>query len=159
MTLTAVIFWIIVAILAYFLIQISLTILIIVIVAIVIWYLVNWFISRGTPNNQHAREGYESQFPVHYTNAYLIQPTETTYDIVPQQEDLGNATGHENYWYIPIQDYYDEKQNNKISPTSCVVPGSTSEYCVNKQLQETGDIDLSIARCSVPSRCSVSCTT
>ena len=62
------------------------------------------------------------------------------------------SSGHDNYWYIPIQEYYDEKQNNIIPKYN--LPESTSEYCVNKHIQESDDLGFAISKCTVPAKLS-----
>ncbi|XWV25734.1 ferrichrome outer membrane transporter [Tupanvirus soda lake] len=161
MTFGELLFWIIVAIIAYFIFKVGLAILIIVIVIIVLYYIFNSF--NNTNNAAQAYdtyyEGYESAFPVSYSNPYFGNPQTIQYAIIqlPEQQELGNDTRHGDYWYMPVQDYYDEKQNSYIVPKSCEVPQSISEYCVNKQMQQTGNMDLAISRCNVPTKTSVNC--
>ena len=83
-----------------------------------------------------------------------------------------------NYWYIPMQEYFDEGMNlytrpfptwyskedglNRINPTltynekdvpnplfNYVVRGPISEYCFKKRIEETGDLRYSLAACDI----------
>ena len=72
--------------------------------------------------------------------------------------EIGNHTGHGKYWHIPVHNYYDDVKNSYYIPQSCDIPQSTSEYCVNQQLQQTGDLELAISNCMTPSRTGVECT-
>jgi hypothetical protein len=160
MTFGELLFWIIVAIIAFFLLKVGIVILIIVIILIVLYYI---FGGNTSPNNPPVYtpyyEGYRSTFPVIYANPHLQNPETVQYVTfqLPEQQELNEQTGHGDYWYMPVQDYYDEKQNAYIPPESCLVPNSTSEYCVNKQLQQTGNMDVAISRCQVPAKTSASC--
>ena len=59
--------------------------------------------------------------------------------------------GHSNYFYIPIQDYFDKQINGYNIGTTSIVPSSTSEYCVNKHLMQVGEnLDSAIRKCQVP---------
>jgi hypothetical protein len=66
--------------------------------------------------------------------------------------------GYSDYWYIPAHEYLNNWINGSptseggtmIVPDSCIIPPSTSEYCVNKRMQEDGNLDLAIYNCTVP---------
>lgn len=138
MTFGQLIFLIIIAILAFFVLKISMAFLIIVIVIIVVYYLLTIF---TTPRS----------------NTYVYAPTPENFDAnIYAQKDynrniLPTANENINTLYGPIQEYYDEKINTNI-PTSYDVPSSTSEYCFKKHMEETGDVNSSIANCTVPSK-------
>lgn len=157
MTIGQLLFWIIVAIIAYFLIQISLVILIIAIIVLVIYYIFNAVSNSITPTRKYTYEGYKPYSLSNLNNYGRSQ-------IKPDH----NKLFQNNNWYIPVQQYYNEKINSMISsnyilPQSTLVHendklcppfiiSSTSEYCVNKQMQETGDLELSISKCGVPGK-------
>jgi len=68
--------------------------------------------------------------------------------------------GYSDYWYIPAHEYLNNWMNGDAGldvPNGCIVPPSTSEYCVHKKVQETGNLDQSIAECTVPPTISGSC--
>lgn len=156
MSLTNLLFWIIVAIIAYFLLKVSLVILIIVIVVIVIWYLMRRITNNNKTGNLY--EGYYEEIPQYYSNIYLLQPNKNEIEYnFDQRIDSYNPSEQNSNWYIPVQSYYNEKQNYHIKPQKCIIPGSISEYCVNKYFQETGNMNLSIAKCSIPIKSSAKC--
>jgi len=155
MTLIELLFWILVAIIAFFVIKAGLAILIVVIIALVLYYL--FFGSQKSSTKYvYGREGYQQQnnpqsrmlghyAPINYASSSAVQ---------------AGKIGHPDDWYIPVHQYYDEKMNNQYvsSPTmSCTVPQSTSAYCVQKQLQQNNDLNTAILNCVVPGRTSVAC--
>ena len=140
MTFSELVFWIIVAIIAFFLFKVGLVILIIVIVLIVLYYIFNRTVSPTPPVVYSPYyEGYNQVLT--YTDPYSQYLEQQTFE-------------QNNDWYIPVQDYYDEKQNGYILRESFNVSPSTSEYCVNKQLQQTGNLELAISKCQVPAKSS-----
>ena len=66
--------------------------------------------------------------------------------------------GYGNYYYIPIQEYIEngQKINNQI-PRTCQIPSTISEYCVNKKVLETGNLQKAIDCCSRPGTISGRC--
>ena len=132
MTFTQLLFLIIIAIIAYFLLNIGLTILIIAIVLIVIYYLVNLFISKRNNNSYNSVMHRQELFSP--TNLPLTLPLSLPND-----------------YYIPINEYYREQASLS---SNYHVPGSISEYCVNKQLGQHGDLSVAINQCQLPTKIS-----
>lgn len=69
--------------------------------------------------------------------------------------------GYRDYWYIPKHEYLKSWMNGpdpaiKTNP-KCTIPSSTSEYCVNKFIQNTGNLDLAINSCTLPPKISPEC--
>ena len=134
-------FWIFIAFVAYLFLKFSAAILIIAIIILVVYYLIN------TGNRERFRS--VQQYPMAYAPENLIYKNATNVTSVYPQ--LGHNTGHSDYFYIPIQDYYNKQINGYGSDTTTIVPPSTSEYCVNKYLVQTGgNLDEAIRRCQVP---------
>jgi hypothetical protein len=154
MTFGELLFWIIVAIIAYFLLKVGLAILIIAIILVVIYYIINSFATHSSQpfNNINYEEFYI------YPNL-PCDPDQFGYDM-EQKEAIGRMPmGYDNYWYIPIHDYFDEKQNGPAVcvPSTCDIPQSISEFCVNKHMQHFGDLDMAISKCTIPPKTSASC--
>src|ERR1700733_4814343 len=101
---------------------------------------------RAYPGTFSFRNGY-GQFYRPFYNAY---PGNVRYN--PSYSD---------YWYIPAQEYLSNwmgiSEEGKTIPNSCIVPPITSENCMQKQFQQTGNLDLSIAKCTVPATVSDAC--
>lgn len=163
MTFGQLLFWILVAIIAYFLLEVGLAILIVAIVAIVVYYLINSFVtSTSTPT--YAPTYAPTYTPYYVTEGYSkmnLYPDmdPLTYNMLKESMPInfGSGSGHSDYWYIPVQNYYDEKMNTQLLSNNCTVPQSTSEYCVDKHMKETGDLNLSISKCTVPGKTSANC--
>lgn len=69
--------------------------------------------------------------------------------------------GYRDYWYIPKHEYLKSWMNGpdpavKMDPR-CVVPSATSEFCVNRYIQQTGNLDMAISACTTPPQISGSC--
>jgi hypothetical protein len=65
--------------------------------------------------------------------------------------------GYSDYWYIPAHQYLNRWINAPLIPTGCIVPPKTSEYCVNAQIQEHGNLDYAISNCVEPPSISEAC--
>ena len=65
--------------------------------------------------------------------------------------------GYSDYWYIPAHQYLNRWINGPLIPTGCIVPPKTSEYCVNQQIQEHGNLDYAISQCVEPPSISEAC--
>lgn len=78
--------------------------------------------------------------------------------------------GYRDYWYIPKHEYLKSWMNGANTPSvmnatnpkfkipsSCIIPTSTSEYCVDKFIRSTGNLDLAIASCTIPPKVSPAC--
>jgi hypothetical protein len=128
---------IILAILLYFLFKIGIVILIIVIALIVLYYIYELLFAK--PN-----------YNVDDFNKYRFKNNFEGFGTVEETVESGNNTGHQNYLYIPMHDYHNETNNLAMIPNSFDLPSSTSEYCVSKQLEQTGDLELALANCVIP---------
>lgn len=158
MTWKDLLFWIILAIFAYFLIKISLVLFIIAVILLVVYFLVN-LITNGSSNNSYkyapenfyTRSFYQNpnQLFDQSINRQIDRPissqsnnqiNQLTYPILNSYENIANY-----YKETPLlQNFYNNSYNN-------LYPQSISEYCVDKKIKETGDISLAIASCGVPS--------
>lgn len=156
MTFAQLLFWIVLVILFIFLLKVGLAILIIVLVIAAIVYII-----RGLKNEitENSYEGYQGNipYPIYQTSPF-VNNGQFNQPQLPPQSYVGTDTGHSNYLYIPIQEYLDEQMNGTLVPQSCTLPGSISEYCVNKKLQETGNLAESIQHCRVPGKTGVYCS-
>ena len=147
MTFGELLFWIIIAVIAYFLLKVGLVILIIVIVLIVLYYIFDQPATNtiSYPYHEYYQQIYPNSFFNNYNNNYDAN--------IPFHNYNDN-------WYVPVQQYYNEKQNLNYyyEPFDEVsnMPPSVSEYCVNKHLQETGDLVAAISKCQVPVKTSPS---
>jgi hypothetical protein len=153
MTFGELLFWIIIAIVAYFLLKVGVVILIIVIIFVVIYYIVNKTITYSSQQN-HDYEEFQFFPVIHYYPDLQFDTSQEFGNI----NDPDPTRYHDNYWYMPIHNYYNEKQNGYIAPKTCVIPQSISEYCVNKHIQQFGDLNMAISKCTIPSKTSTNCT-
>lgn len=133
MTINDLFYIICIAVIAFFLLKIGIVILIIAIIIAALYYLFN-----GTTTATYTNEGFNLA-----PNAPIQYPQ---YNVEAQP------------WYVPVQEYLDKQVNGyPLNATTCEVPQSVSEYCVHKRMQETGDLNSSIARCTVPGSMSATC--
>lgn len=142
MTINDIIYIILVGVIIFFLLKVGLAILIVAIVICAIYYL---FSAVSTPVYT-----YEQFKPTYEPGRFVaMMPT------VPNTEPSGYVNDS---WYGPVQQYYNISVNdNPNNDSYCIVPGSTSEYCVHKQVQETGNLGLAMSRCRLPQSTSGGC--
>jgi hypothetical protein len=122
---------------------------------------------------------YDPNNPSVYPGNFRYNPGYGDYAYIPKHEYLkswmgvGIGSNSETYPYprnaleepgAPIEIFPGINQNSP--PTvwpkynlsqDCIVPASLSEGCVNQKIQETGNLDLAIGACTVPSSISEKC--
>lgn len=135
MSFNDILYIVIVAIVIFFLLKAGLVILIVAIVICVIYYL---FSAANTPTYNYNTPMYTYE---EFNNVY-------------QQDNYNDNTEPSGYinesWYGPVQQYYDISSNNNSNNESfCIVPGSTSEYCVHKQVQQGNNLNTAINNCKL----------
>lgn len=149
MTFGQLLFWILIAIIAYFLINVSMVILIIVIIVLVIYFLIgNIESSQVKPYQMYNYNEYFEELDIPDQN-FEDSQMESSKWYVPDKncEDLQMEPPN---WYVPVKEYYDEKMNSRHILNSYDAPQSISEYCVNKHMQQSNDLPTSILNCDVP---------
>lgn len=146
MTFGEILFWLLIAILAYLLFKVSIAVLIVAIIIIVIIYIINLF-RKPAPYFPPERFQSMKQYSEYLNDQQRI-------NIHTDSNRINEKPYH---WYINAHQYFDEKQNEKLIPINCNIANSVSEYCVNKHLQNNDDLNNSITRCTIPPKTSVSC--
>lgn len=165
MTFGELLFWIIIAILVYFALKIGIVLLIIAIVFLVIYFILS-NVSAATYNPPPSYGPYYERFSEYATNGMesfenqgeipLLRAAaalQTRYDLVNRGAIHPVQPAALQTRYDPVQNYFNEKVNDRVW-TDGKIPTSTSEYCVHRRLQETGDLDYSMQLCQVPGRAS-----
>ena len=139
--------------------------IIVIIILVVVWGLLNTSnIESYDPSLDYSR-AYPGTFSYNYGYGPFYRPfhntwsgTFTDYDArVMQPYNVRYNPGYSDYWYIPAHQYLNRWINGPLIPTGCIVPPSTSESCVNSNIQEHGNLDYAISRCTIPSSISESC--
>lgn len=123
MTILELLVWILIAIVAFYVLKLSLTILIIIISIIVIYYIVRFF-------TKPSYENYKSM-PIEYSNPHFGFPDLSRPKCI---NNIPNA--QTNYLYIPIHQYL------KDTPMK-----SISEYCVQQHINQYHDLNSAIEKC------------
>jgi hypothetical protein len=99
-----------------------------------------------------------------FPNPSLFFPDTNSFKVGNQgnyPRNLRYNAGYGDYAYIPKHEYLKNwmgvpDQVGPIRPV-CVVPTSTSEYCVNRHMREDGNLNSAIRACTVPASISESC--
>ena len=160
MTFAELLFWILVAIVAYFLLGVGLAILIVAIVLIVIYYLFNLFTnSVNKPVNKPIDKPLEQfnttdNYIYHHNNNNNNNNNNNTIDnyIYNQNRPVSFTPTP---WYVPVGQYYHNGENMRIQSSGGYhVPASISEYCVNKQLGQNTDFETAMTQCQLPPKSS-----
>lgn len=140
-------FIILMALIIFFLFKVGIAILIVALIIGAIYYIYNAF-TRPRPVIYEYYKQLDTYTPRHNINSPA--------DYYPQQF---NSTEYPSeYWYIPAQEYFDITVNNYPSqPTACHLPSKISEYCVDKHIKETGDLNLAISKCTHHPTISANC--
>jgi len=87
--------------------------------------------TRAYPSDFAFRPGYDYYYP------YIDHGRNIRYD-----------AGFRDYWYIPAHAYMDNWMNGVVPSSQCVAPPVASENCFSDMMQLTGNLDLSMARCT-----------
>lgn len=131
------------------------------IILIIIFFIV-LFICYGEQTLEHFHP--ETEHQLHFSRPYTASDLTANilYDESCKTPDY--KTSHINYWYIPMQEYFDEGMNiytradYTIPGINYMVPGATSEECFRKRMAESGDVRFSMEACEIPPKNLVSGT-
>jgi hypothetical protein len=148
---------------------------IIILIIVLVMYLINGFGNSSSPvvtegfnpwlDYSRAYPGtfsYKYGYGQYYRPFYNSWPGNINY-IAESWMYPGNVRynpGYSDYWYIPAHEYLNNWINGpdgRIIPTSCLVKSTTDNACVQQKVQETGNLDLSIAVCTKPAAVSDAC--
>lgn len=126
MTILELLVWILIAIIAFYVLKLSLAILIIIIAIIVVYYVIRFFMNPSIEN-------YKSTMPVEYS-----KPNFGVLDSSRPKCLDDFTTSHPNYLYIPMHQYYENTPLNSIS-----------EYCVQQHLNQYTNLESAIQNCQL----------
>jgi len=106
------------------------------------------------------KEGFGSYYD--YTRAYpsdfAFRPGYNYYyPYLDHGRNIRYNAGYRDYWYIPAHAYMDNWMNGVAPESQCIAPPVSSESCLFDMMQQTGNLDLSMARCTYPGPISESC--
>ena len=137
-------------IILFYVLKVGLALIIIGVAILVIYYIVRGSATAINNWNSNSYEAYDHTHPVvQYANPNLIPNIDRTF-----AQDY--HMGYGNYWYIPIQEYMDNKPT--IPSASCIVPNSISEYCVRQHMLQSGcDTPTAISKCSTSNKTGAFC--
>lgn len=145
------IFFIIILFLAYVLIKLAVNVVLILIILILFVYLYNLLFGSSPRGSEQFHNKLIN--PLYFSRPYLSSDiTETI--LYDQTGNIpGYVTSYLNYWYIPMQDYFDKSVNGYVL-TNHMLPVQTSEYCFHQKMKETGDFIRALNECDIPGKIS-----
>lgn len=141
--------------------------ILIIIIAIIIFVI--WTNKKSTIETFNPYLNYDRIYPGLFSLNTDYMPYNKSYYMYPDGYYKPSASapnyryypGYRDYWYIPMHEYLKSWMGSRdeapLQNPNCIIPSSTSEYCIKQYIESTGNLDLAIQSCTVPAKYSPQC--